>query len=175
MPIGSMAQGSSILERKIRYDATVVDHHCKLLKAEGSTVILAHQNERSFSMKAGVRELTISKGVLTFAYYWIDQPYNLYYWKDLNGNELGAYFNIVRNTHVSEEAVSFEDLIIDLLVLPGGDYYILDEDELPEPLHQFEDGFVQKALQMLLDRKEHILREAAVETERLWQEMKGLS
>jgi len=173
MPIGSMVKGNSILERKIRYDATVVDHHCKLLKAEGSTVILAHQNERSFSMKAGAKELTISKGVLTFAYYWIDQPYNLYYWKDANGNELGAYFNIVRNTHVSEEAVSFEDLIIDLLVLPGGEFYILDEDELPEPLHQFEGGFVQEALHMLLDRKDRILREAAAQTERLWHEMKG--
>lgn len=173
MPIWSMPKGKSILERKIRYDATVVDHRCKLLKAEGSTVILMHQNEQSFSMEAGAKELTISKGVLTFAYYWIDRPYNLYYWRDANGQELGAYFNIVRNTHVSEEAVSFEDLIIDVLVLPEGEYFILDQDELPEPLHQFEGGLVQEALHMLLDHKDCILREAAAETKRLWHEIWG--
>ena len=42
--------------------------------------------------------------------------------------------------------VSFEDLIIDIMVLPNGEYFILDEDELPEPLGNFEGGYVKKAL-----------------------------
>ena len=42
--------------------------------------------------------------------------------------------------------VSFEDLIIDIMVLPNGEYFILDEDELPEPLGNFEGGYVRKAL-----------------------------
>ena len=36
--------------------------------------------------------------------------------------------------------MSFEDLIIDILVLPSGEYFILDEDELPEPIEVFEGG-----------------------------------
>ena len=43
----------------------------------------------------------------------------------------------------------FEDLIIDILVLPSGEYFILDEDELPEPLESFEDGYVAEALYVL--------------------------
>lgn len=42
--------------------------------------------------------------------------------------------------------VSFEDLIIDIMVLPNGEYFILDEDELPESLGNFEGGYVKKAL-----------------------------
>lgn len=37
---------------------------------------------------------------------------------------------------MTEELVSFEDLIIDVMVLPNGEYFILDEDELPESLVQ---------------------------------------
>ena len=42
--------------------------------------------------------------------------------------------------------VSFEDLIIDIMVLPNGEYFILDEDELTEPLGNFEGGYVKKVL-----------------------------
>lgn len=45
--------------------------------------------------------------------------------------------------------MSFEDLIIDILVLPSGEYFILDEDELPEPLEGFEGGYVNEALYVL--------------------------
>ncbi len=54
--------------------------------------------------------------------------------------------------------VSFEDLIIDIMVLPNGEYFILDEDELPEPLGNFEGGYVKKALYGL---KEIIQKRAA--------------
>ena len=47
--------------------------------------------------------------------------------------------------------VSFEDLIIDIMVLPNGEYFILDEDELPEPLGNFEGGYVKEALYILMD------------------------
>lgn len=63
---------------------------------------------------------------------------------------MGSYFNIVRNTIMTDDIVSFEDLIIDILILPNGDHYILDEEELPEPLDQFEEGFVKDVLGSLL-------------------------
>lgn len=52
--------------------------------------------------------------------------------------------------------VSFEDLILDIMVLPSGEYFILDEDELDEPLEQFEDGYVEKALHTV----KNIIRES---------------
>lgn len=159
----------TIIERKIRYDSTVVDHNCRLLKAEGHKIMLLHKIEESFSMMMDLKEVTILKGSYTFAYYWVDKPYNLYFWRDSKGNYLGAYFNIVKNTTVTEKMVTFEDLIIDVLVLPNGDFFILDENELPEPLQQFEDGFVQHALDVLINEIDRLIQNAKVETENLFK------
>lgn len=170
MPIWTMPRGTSFIERKICYDSSVVDHSCKLLKAEHRSIVLLHRNERSFTMAAGAKSLTIPEGAYTFAFYWLDRPYNLYIWKDRQGNGLGSYFNIVRNTYVTEQAVIFEDMIIDLLVLPGGEVYVLDEDELPEPLDRFEGGSVQRSLSSLVKEMEHILQDSTSEAERLIRE-----
>ena len=70
-------------------------------------------------MKAGSIKLTIPIGSYTIAYYWKDRPYNLYIWRDNEGKYLGSYFNIVRNTYMADTLVSFEDLIIDILVTSG--------------------------------------------------------
>ncbi|GKV57247.1 hypothetical protein NCCP2222_31940 [Sporosarcina sp. NCCP-2222] len=140
----------TIIERKICYDSSTVDHTCRLLKVEQEKMMLFHEIEKSFTMKADQLEVTISKGSYTIASYWASRPYNFYYWIDEEGNYLGSYFNIVRNTIITDEIVSFEDLIIDILILPNGDHYILDEEELPEPLDQFEEGFVKDVLNSLL-------------------------
>ncbi|MDR9853889.1 DUF402 domain-containing protein [Paenibacillus sp. VCA1] len=173
MPTEPMRKGQPIIERKIRYDATVVDHDCRLLKLELPKIVLLHKVDKPFTMASGASELTIPAGTYTFAYYWIDRPYNLYFWRDGHGDYLGSYFNIARNTTVTGQAVTFEDLIIDLLVLPDGEYFVLDENELPEPLHRFEGGLVQDALQSLIGRMDGIIRDAKAETELLGAEIYG--
>ena len=135
-----------IIERKIRYDGTTIDHACLLIEAQQDKIILYHEVQYSFTMAANDTKLTIPKGSYTVAYYWGNRPYNLYVWRDQDGGYLGSYFNIVKDTCITDEVVSFEDLILDIMVLPSGKFFILDEDELPEPLEQFEDGYVEKAL-----------------------------
>lgn len=156
---------SAIVERKICYDSRIVEHKCKLLQIERQKVVLLHKIEQSFSMMAGQKKKTIPKGSYTIAYYWMDRPYNLYFWRDEKGNYIGAYFNIVRNTKAADKIIVFEDLIIDVLVLPNGEYFILDEDELPEPLEKFENGYVQKALNSLLDVMSELIQNVKAETE----------
>ena len=102
-------------------------------------------------MIASQTKLTIPKGSYTIAYYWENHPYNLYIWRDEKGNYLGSYFNIVKNTYMTDELVSFKDLLIDIMVLPNGEYFILDKDELPESLDQFENGYVIHALNSLTE------------------------
>lgn len=138
--------GNEIIERKIRYDSTIVDHNCLLLEKQSQSIVLFHEVQYSFTMATNDTKLTIPKGSYTIAYYWENRPYNLYVWRDIEGNYLGSYFNIVKNTQIEDEVVSFEDLIIDIMVLPNGEYFILDEDELPEVLERFEGGYVKKAL-----------------------------
>ncbi|RYM05631.1 DUF402 domain-containing protein [Sporolactobacillus sp. THM7-7] len=145
------------IERKIRYDRTIAEYDCTLLQSSKKQVILLHEMERAFSMPAGREKLTIPVGSFTIAYYWTDKPYNVYTWKDRNGNYLGAYFNIVKNTRITDLAVIFEDLIIDILVRPDGHCFILDENELPAPLDQFENGSVKQVMHTLVDSLDRVL------------------
>ncbi|MCM3457201.1 DUF402 domain-containing protein [Heyndrickxia oleronia] len=158
----------TIIERKIRYDSSIVEHSCLLLNSNQQKVVLFHRIAQSFTMKTSNNQLTIPKGSYTLAYYWCDRPYNLYIWRDLLGNYLGAYFNIVKNTYVKDRVLSFEDLIIDVLVFPDGQHYVLDEDELPESLDRFENGFVNKALVDLQNSIDDLLPKQICETMKLY-------
>ncbi|KLA31501.1 DUF402 domain-containing protein [Bacillus cereus] len=154
-----------IIERKIRYDGTTVDHACLLIEAQRGKIVLFHEVQYLFTMTAHDTSLTIPKGSYTIAYYWEDRPYNLYIWRDKDGRYLGSYFNIVKNTQITNEVVSFEDLIIDIMVLPNGEYFMLDEDELPEPIESFEDDYVNEALHVLKDIIQKSLPQMIIETE----------
>ncbi|NLY80549.1 MAG: DUF402 domain-containing protein [Lysinibacillus sp.] len=119
--------------------------------------------------------ITIPVGSYTIAYYWKDRPYNLYFWRDKEGNYIASYFNIVKNTKFEENIVSFEDLIIDVLALPNGEHFILDEDELPEGLESFENGSVKLALETLLKSINDILSQTIVETESIYNHKRFIS
>ncbi|MFD6209485.1 DUF402 domain-containing protein [Peribacillus sp. NPDC060253] len=161
----AIQRGDELIERKIRYDSLVVEHNCLVLKAHKQHVVLFHEIMDSFTMNAGPTKLTIPIGSYTIAYYWKDRPYNLYIWRDHEGNYLGSYFNIVKNTYMTDRLVSFEDLIIDILVLPNGNHFILDEDELPVPLDRFENGSVRQSLKALLDSIDSILSQTLSDSE----------
>ncbi|MBO0998636.1 DUF402 domain-containing protein [Bacillus sp. SD075] len=165
----ALKRGDEIIERKIRYDSKVIEHNCLLLNKQNQQVVLFHEILDSFTMKAGSIKLTIPVGSYTIAYYWKDRPYNLYIWRDNEGNYLGSYLNIVRNTYMADTLISFEDLIIDILVLPDGSRFILDEDELPVPIEQFESGSVKQALNFLLDSIDILLAQIISESEKLYK------
>lgn len=160
-----------IIERKIRYDGTTIDHACLLIEAQQDKIILYHEVQYSFTMAANDKKLTIPKGSYTVAYYWGNRPYNLYVWRDQDGGYLGSYFNIVKNTCITDEVVSFEELILDIMILPSGEFFILDEDELPESLEQFEDGYVEKALHTVKNTIQESLPKIISETATLYKKI----
>lgn len=164
--IPSIQRGDKIIERKIRYDSRIVEYGCKLLKAQNKSIVLFHIVQDSFTMIASQAKLSIPEGSYTIGYYWEDRPYNLYIWRDKKGKYLGSYFNIVKNTYMTDKLVSFEDLIIDIMVLPNGTYFILDEDELPESLVRFKNGSVLQALNALTDSIDMLLPQIILETEK---------
>lgn len=165
MPIFVHTIKPNIIERKIRYDATIVEYPCALLQADKKHAVLFHKIQESFSMVTDQTTLTIPVGSYTLAYYWEDRPYNLYTWRDKNGHYLGAYFNIVKNTSITDTLITFEDLIIDVLVFPNGDWSILDEEELPVALDQFEKGYVRQSLHLLTNGLDELLLQILTEGE----------
>jgi hypothetical protein len=65
--------------------------------------------------------------------------------------------------------VSFKDLILDIMVLSNGEFFILDEDELPEPLEHFEDGYVVEALHIVLNTIQELLPTIILETDTIFK------
>ncbi len=50
-----------IIERKIRYNSTIVDHNCLLLEKQSQSIVLFHEVQYSFTMTANDTKLTIPK------------------------------------------------------------------------------------------------------------------
>lgn len=134
-----------MIERKVRYDGTTVDVKTTRIQQTERALKLVHYNEVAFTMNVEDASLTVEQGDITYAYYWIDRPYNLYIWFR-NQTYIGAYYNIVGATTITADMVQFDDWIVDVLVLPNGQCFVLDEDELPCSLDQFENGLAQQYL-----------------------------
>lgn len=171
----NQSKWQEIIERKIRYDSKIVEYKCHLLSAQNDCVVLFHLINKPFTMKGNDFQLDIPVGSYTIAYYWLERPYNLYFWRDQAGDYLGSYFNIVKNTKFEEGIVTFEDLIIDVLALPNGEHFLLDEDELPEPLETFENGLAKQGLDTLLTSIDEVLTKTIAETESIYHHEKMVS
>ncbi|WP_054950476.1 DUF402 domain-containing protein [Numidum massiliense] len=156
-----------ITEKKTRYDRTVVSYDCLFVRRQGDELVLQYEIPEPFDVCVDDRTMHIPALTYTIAFYWEDRPYNVYHWRSPQGEYLGSYVNIVRDTVIAEECVSYTDLIVDVLVFPDGTSHVLDLDELPLPLDTFEDGRVNRDLQQLLLQLADVISYVTVETNRL--------
>ncbi len=127
-------------ERKIRLSGEVVTYQCDLLALEIDHGILRFVT----SERRVIASATLEPGTFTFAVYWPERNYNLYYWTyredpPLDGEAgepsrlrpVGYYFNIVDSVSLSPLQFAYRDLVVDIFVTPEGEPSVLDEDELP--------------------------------------------
>lgn len=156
-----------IRERKVRYDGSIAEYDCRIVKRKERSLVLLYEIPYEFHIDAGGRTVHIPPKTMTVGFYWEDRPYNVYHWRTKAGAYLGSYFNLVRDTSILERTVSYVDLIVDLMVLPDGSHAVLDLDELPEPLSVFENGRVEQHLQQLIDQKDGIVADLIDETNQL--------
>ncbi|MDF2725366.1 MAG: hypothetical protein K0Q59_5043 [Paenibacillus sp.] len=64
-----------------------------------------------------------------------DKPYSLTVMIDGDNRITQWYFDIIKSVQLNEAGIPvIEDLYLDLVVLPGGEYIVLDEDELKHAL-----------------------------------------
>jgi predicted RNA-binding protein associated with RNAse of E/G family len=78
-----------------------------------------------------VGDLRLPKGTVTYAYFWLGRPYNVYHWVHPNGTTLGYYVNLADGMVFRPQAVEWHDLALDLVFSPDGRrVQVLDEDEL---------------------------------------------
>lgn len=84
--------------------------------------------------KVGNSILRIPRVSYSVAFYWCDRSYNVYIFRNQNNKVFGLYINIVKDTNINQNFVTFKDLVIDIVVEPNGKYAVLDEEELAVPL-----------------------------------------
>ncbi len=122
--------GRPILEIKEALHGGRQEFACTPLTVGTDEAVLLYRVPRA----GRVADLDLPTGTLSLGYFWTARPYNAYHWLTPEGRTLGLYVNIADRTRIAPEAVSWRDLVLDLLVTPDGRCRVLDEDELPADL-----------------------------------------
>jgi predicted RNA-binding protein associated with RNAse of E/G family len=144
------------LEKKRYLSGAEVTFACNLVALEKGFGILKHVIDRQWQ----VSSLTLRPGSVTYAFYWTDRPYNLYWWLDEGGETLGHYFNLADSVSLSPHEFVWRDLVVDILLLPSGQVQVIDEDELPGDLNEGLKVFIASAKQQVLQNHSTIIEDA---------------
>lgn len=133
---------------KIRYDGRVI--------ARGETWVCL---QAPFSVdSADLGAVVFRRGDRFTEWFFTDRWYNIFRVEDAKTQQLKAWYcNITRPAQISEEVVMSEDLALDVLVLPDGAFYLLDQDEfaalnLPEAQRHAALAAVDELKTMVADR-----------------------
>lgn len=162
--VASQTDRPTVIERKTRLDGSVEDFACEVLLLEaGRRAVLRYVLDRDWSVGG---TMLVPKGAETISHYWVDRPYNVYHWVD-GGGTLAHYVNIADRTEIAPGLVSYRDLVVDVLVRPGGALEILDEDELPTDLEPAARKSIADALETVVTGARRLLLEVDRETGRL--------
>lgn len=151
------------LEKKRYLSGAEVTFECELVALEERFGILKYVIDQQWQ----VSSLTLRPGVVTYAFYWTDRPYNLYWWLDEDGETLGYYFNLADSVSLSPQEFVWRDLIVDVLVLPSGQAQVVDEDEVPDTLDKELWRRIESGKQRVLGNHQAIIKEAATLLESL--------
>jgi predicted RNA-binding protein associated with RNAse of E/G family len=113
--------------------------------------------------QAGGR-VVIPAGSISDGYFWPRRPYNVYRMKRADGVVIAHRFDAVKGVRFDGAVVSYEDLVLDWWVLPGGELIEEDRDEFESGLA---DGSIDAAdreatlaaARQVLGRYRHIIDE----------------
>lgn len=119
--------GAKITEIKTTLGGERKTFDCELLTRNPGEVVVIYRMPRDIWLE----DVQLRKHTISLGYFWQDRPYNVYHWIDGQQNTLALYFNIADSTRISQQAVDWRDLTVDVLITPDGRCRVLDEEELP--------------------------------------------
>jgi predicted RNA-binding protein associated with RNAse of E/G family len=143
-------------EKKRHLSGAEVIFECELVALDDRFGILKYVIDRQWQ----VQSLTLRPGTVTYAFYWVDRPYNLYWWLDESGETVGHYFNLADSVGLSAQEFVWRDLVIDILVLPSGQARVLDEEEVPASLDEGLRVYIEAGKRRVLRDHRAIIKEA---------------
>lgn len=100
-------------------------YSCTLVRSEPAWAVL----EYVLPTPMEVGTLQLPEGAITIAHYWTDRAYTAYHWLTPGGRTLGVYLNAASRIEITPGVVRWQDLELDVLVLPDGRVEVLDEQE----------------------------------------------
>jgi len=151
-----------ITERKTRLDGSVVEYVCERIAVEpGRHAIVRYVTDRDRTLEGS--DLVLRTGTVTIGHFWVDRPYNVYHWLERE-RTIAFYVNIATDTAIDDAAVSYTDLVVDVLLRPSGAIEVLDEDELPPTLEPRYRLAIAKALEVCITDPRRLIAEIERET-----------
>jgi predicted RNA-binding protein associated with RNAse of E/G family len=153
------------IERKRYLCGDEVIFECELVTLEERFGILKYVIHRQWQ----VDDLALRPGTVTYAFYWVDRPYNLYWWVDQDGRTVGYYFNLADSVELSAHEFVWRDLVIDILILPASrgetgqrQVQIIDEDGLPDTLSGALRAYIEAGKCQVLQNYATIIEEVSL-------------
>jgi len=130
-----------------------VIYRCELIHVEEDFGILKYVFDEEFK----IEDIIIHPGTVSYGFYWMDRPYNLYMWFDKN--IIAYYFNIADSLYLSKQKFVWRDLIVDVLVLPNGFVKVLDEEEIPLSIDKNLKDYIELGKKTILQNYKTIIQE----------------
>ena len=143
---------------------------CAVLRHDGSHVVVLFVAPEAMC----VHGIDLPAGTVTFGHFWTDRPYNVYHWLNpRTGATIGHYVNLSAHTCLSEDLLEWLDLIVDILVVPGRDPAVLDEDEVPAEADYALRSRIAQAKEAVLRDQARWLAEVEKDRSALWPSVRG--
>lgn len=119
---------SDIIEK----DYVLMDSNNPNFRGKMSLVVMKKVKNAFIAYRPnGISEVIADNGFKLMQFFFEDKKYSLTIFYDSNDHVLQWYFDIIADIYEMEDDTPYiDDMYLDLVVLPDGYSYVLDEDEL---------------------------------------------
>jgi hypothetical protein len=151
---------STIEEIKIHKNKGTQCFLCTVVRRDAGYLVISFHSDKEYR----INDIIIPRGSTTMAHHWTDRGYVLWRMFASDGSLIGTLFHICKDVLISDQSVSYLDLIVDIWVTTEGDTRVLDEDELEECeqkglLTDQEKQWIEKQKMLILDTHVRIIEE----------------
>jgi protein associated with RNAse G/E len=127
--------GPEVTVNSRKYDLTIRrSWTARLLENHGSLLVLVGEFDRAVEHPDLGR---IAAGTISYEYYWLDRWYNVFKFHEPGGSLRNWYCNVSMPPTFADGVLDYVDLDIDILIWPGKEPIILDEEEFIENANRF--------------------------------------
>lgn len=115
-----------ITEVKRHIDGSAHRFACELVLRRPQLVVVRFDHWRGRSAGG----FHFPRGSRTFGFFWRRRPYSLYRMAGPNGRLIAHRFDVLEDVRISDDEVSYLDLLLDIWVAPDGSVQVEDDDEV---------------------------------------------